>query len=470
MGRLRLRTSSYVIYVRLPDENSFMLVHGYTGAVDVVSSRVAESLRSGRHIQLPDNALVKLKKRGYITDLSPAIEREHVRRFVGVLKNRAARFIGFAILVAYDCNLRCPYCFERSISVNGWGGETFDAKTVSLAFEAMELMRVGMREGNTLTLYGGEPLMNQHAGIIGLIVREGKSRGYCLSAITNGYDLDVFSDMLGPDGIGRVQVTVDGGPEEHDRRRVLHTGEGTYRKIMSNIALALRLGASVDLRANVDESNIDGPESLAADLKRFGLHNHPNLRCHISLTQEIGAHISGGDLSPECRPESAASVASRSGGQGLLRRLDKRREKESLLSAFIFPGDGLKDQIKEVIATRKGFGFRGTFCGAGSGSFILDPRGDIYTCWETVGLCSERVGRFMPRLSVDSEALSSWRNNTAGHMQKCFGCKYALLCGGGCRMTAGRASSASGIPPCDGFPARFQIAARAAHAGKSGGL
>lgn len=42
-----LRTSSYTIYVDLPeDKEQMLLVHGYTGAYDKVSQRVATYLRS----------------------------------------------------------------------------------------------------------------------------------------------------------------------------------------------------------------------------------------------------------------------------------------------------------------------------------------------------------------------------------------------------------------------------------------
>lgn len=457
--RLALRTSGYVIYVRLPDGRGFMLVHGYTGAVDVVSCRVADSLRRGRFDLLGEVTLEKLKRRGYVTALSKEREMDHVRNFSRVLMGRTARFVNLAIVVAYDCNLRCPYCFEQNISGNGWTGESFDTVTTRLAFEAMEQLNGEETQGKKIILYGGEPLMSRYSGIVRSIVGEATSRGYRISAITNGHDLDAFGDLIGPAGIRKVQISVDGGRDEHDRRRVLLNGYGTYDKIMSNIVLALRLGTLVDLRINLDGENPAGPESLAADLKRLGLYTHPNLRCHISLTRQIVGRTHGDDLSQACRPGIAARVASNLDGNVILRRLEAERNGAGLLSAFVFPGDRLKDHIKEVISTRKGFGFRGAYCSAGIGNFIFDPRGDIYTCWETVGEREERVGRFIPRLALDVGALSLWQRRTT---PKCLACKYVLLCGGGCAMSSRRESGTVTAPSCDGFPARFQTAAREA--------
>src|ERR1700726_4759847 len=49
-----LRTSSYIIYVDLPDNDSDMLiVHGYTGAFDKVSRRIATFLRAKEDRRAP---------------------------------------------------------------------------------------------------------------------------------------------------------------------------------------------------------------------------------------------------------------------------------------------------------------------------------------------------------------------------------------------------------------------------------
>src|SRR6266853_1432522 len=89
-----LRTSSYTIFVDLPtDASHVLLVHGYSGAYDLVSMGVAGFLRSkqvaNRHKPLygawspepgvddvpgltpPSPATVEsLKRRGYLTELS----------------------------------------------------------------------------------------------------------------------------------------------------------------------------------------------------------------------------------------------------------------------------------------------------------------------------------------------------------------------------------------------------------------
>lgn len=87
-----LRTSSYIVYVDLPGEKERMLlVHGFTGAYDKVSKRVAMYLRSlelhrpprplygtwsiepppsGKVEPPSDETLTALRRRGYLTDLT----------------------------------------------------------------------------------------------------------------------------------------------------------------------------------------------------------------------------------------------------------------------------------------------------------------------------------------------------------------------------------------------------------------
>ncbi|MFM6730282.1 MAG: hypothetical protein ACKPJN_06435, partial [Microcystis panniformis] len=91
-----LRTSSYTIYVDLPSStDEMLLVHGYTGAYNKVSRRVATYLRSlevkappkplygdwtpepaiNGEITPPAEATIELlKKRGYLTKMTPEEE------------------------------------------------------------------------------------------------------------------------------------------------------------------------------------------------------------------------------------------------------------------------------------------------------------------------------------------------------------------------------------------------------------
>ena len=78
-----------------------------------------------------------------------------------------------------------------------------------------------------------------------------------LIAITNGYELDAFLDLLKQIPFSSLQITVDGPEAVHDSRRYLAGGQGSYRRIMENIEKALAIGVSIHLRVNVNRSNLD---------------------------------------------------------------------------------------------------------------------------------------------------------------------------------------------------------------------
>lgn len=63
-----LRTSSYMIPVKLEkEEGKYMLIHGYTGAIDIVSAELLHSIQANRKSQLTQSMIEQLLERGYLT-------------------------------------------------------------------------------------------------------------------------------------------------------------------------------------------------------------------------------------------------------------------------------------------------------------------------------------------------------------------------------------------------------------------
>lgn len=61
-----LRTSSYIIPVKLEsEEGKYMLIHGYTGAVDIVTEDLLEEIKNINSVSnLSSDTLQILKERG----------------------------------------------------------------------------------------------------------------------------------------------------------------------------------------------------------------------------------------------------------------------------------------------------------------------------------------------------------------------------------------------------------------------
>ncbi len=426
-----MRTSSYTIFAQIPRSEEQILVHGYTGAIDIVSQRLISNLKEENFGALTPKEIEVLSKRGYITTKSKEEEYKRVELLARLFHKKASRFHLFMFLVSYDCNFRCPYCFESSISAAGenWSGETFTKILVDAAYEVVDKINFTSPWKSRIILYGGEPLLVKNSNIVHYIVDSGLKRGYKFGAITNGYEVDSYQDIIGKDAVNFLQISLDGGSIVHNNRRRHYTGEGTFYKIFENISLALELGAFVNVRINIDEKNI----SQLFDLVKFIFSNkfneRSNFQCYISVVRNYNGNVSSENISVCSNGlcEIFPTVSKRK----VLKFLESFFQIHPEFSFIQGPDYWLKSEIKHVIQSRGALQFRGSFCGVTGGNQIFDPRGDIYTCWGDVGKRSVRIGRFWPALSYVKEQLQEWKERTITNLSICSKCKYALFCGGG---------------------------------------
>ena len=111
---------------------------------------------------------------------------------------------------------------------------------------------------------------------------------------------------------------------------------------------------------------------------------------------------------------------------------------------------GLYSKILTAIRNKTCIRFHSVFCGVQSGSYILDPYGDIYTCWETVGKPEYVIGKYSPETAWN-DSIRNWQDRNTGNTPKCSCCKYALLCGGGCLAKALKFGGSFSASYCDGY-------------------
>jgi len=293
-----LRTSSYTIYVNLPDDDrDVLLVHGYTGAYDKVSREVAGFLRSqeakrsarplyGEWSSEPETAasgapsdatLDLLREQGYLTDLSPEDEETFFARLAEKLHQRALHQApGYIFMPTYDCNLRCSYCYQDHMRSDCGFHHLLRAMgrpMIDRIFAA--LPRIEERHGldpaaprrRNLGLFGGEPLLAANRSAVEhILVRAFEMGEVDLWAVTNGTELDAYRDLLGSAGLARLQITLDGPPVQHDARRIYADGSGSFEKIARNITMALELGVQVSVRLNVDRNNLEQLPRIAGEI------------------------------------------------------------------------------------------------------------------------------------------------------------------------------------------------------------
>lgn len=425
-----MRVSSYNIYVKLEENPKYyFLIQGYTGAIDLVSKELTLILRNFK-----ENSLLKeidketvelLTTRGYLTEKTKEEETDHLKELVNYIfvNKKIKRPIqnSFLFAVTQNCNFRCPYCYENKISNYGknWEKQVFTKDLVDKAYEVMELIQPDReRILDSIGLYGGEPLMKENYEIVEYIVKKGQEKGYSFRATTNCYDLDHFKDLLGKDKIDIIHVSVDGPKETHNKRRKHYKDKDTFTKIMDNFSLALDKGVIVRNRINLDKSNFSEVEELMQFYRERGFLDKRNFNCYLARIIDHDKVCHDSSIEIHC-----ADFYEK--GQNL----KKKNPKDNTFKVSDY---NLKEVIKGLIKGDNLFTPKINYCGANNGMFILDPFGDIYTCWEKLGIKSHRVGTFSEGLNYDVNVLNAWHGRTVAETDQCSKCKYALWCGGGC--------------------------------------
>ena len=203
-GMETLRTSSYLIPVRLEDEkDKYMLIHGYTGAIDVVNKEVVDLLKmnhfaTAQMVPFGDGLKKRLTQRGYLTIKTEEEEYKYVERLALALhKRNRLIYTQFTFVVTYNCNFECPYCFESFLAGTFDKPSHFSKEMVDSAYQAIsEIQPQKDLCSKSIALFGGEPLLAENKELVTYIVKKGFDLGFRFHALTNGYDLHEYQDLL----------------------------------------------------------------------------------------------------------------------------------------------------------------------------------------------------------------------------------------------------------------------------------
>lgn len=453
-----MRVSDYTISVPLPDVDQVLLIHGYSGAVDLVDQNVAGWLTcpelSLDSPPFPSEVLETLRKRGYLTTKTPEEEVEFVNRLGQILHRSMSKRHGFIFMPTYNCNLRCFYCFETHIRSRPYFGTVMSSEMVDAAYVFTEEMasEPANRNNKQITLYGGEPFMRENFEAVAYIIRKGLDLGYVFKVITNGVDLDAYMEFIEPDKVNFMQITLDGPPRLHDKRRVRASQYGypaTFADIARNITAALERGVQVSVRTNVDALNIDTVPELERTYEEHGWRNYPNFNAYVFPShgenpEEQEIYISESRMVDSlCSPTAAEGFVSCSLSDG------------QTPSALIDLGHNFQNRFKQLLLNGRYPLLQPFYCSSQTGMFLLGPLGDLYTCWDHVGDPACRVGTYYPEVRMDESTLAAWRKRATYAIPECSHCKYALLCGGGCAYQALQKNGTLMSPFCNNFGEMF---------------
>lgn len=442
------RTSSYIIPVSISNDE-YLIIHGYTGAFDVVDKSLKDLLLRNSEVtekDIKDKSIYdRLKKRGYITDKTLDEEREYVNRIADLLFKETKYYPNqYFLVVTYNCNFDCPYCYEKTLFDRNKKDfiRVITKEQVDIFYKRIQELDNDSISSKYITLFGGEPLMKENGDIVKYIIEEGKKRGFSFAATTNGYDLDVFHDFMGKELIEHLQITIDGTRETHDKRRVHILYNKSFDKIVQNIKKVLDKGVFVNVRVNVDGENYKELPIINKVFNDYGFFLYDNFSAYSSF-------ISGeNNFIPENATIDRNSITQR-----------------DFLEMFQFHDlDIIHDvkiykNIKGVFVKNKRVNFYPYYCNSQTNMYIFDLFGHIYSCLEILGDKENIIGIYDKDKINWLEKKDLWKKRNISKIHKCSKCKYALFCGGGC-LTKTFTDDRKAESYCDSFPTIFRYTVR----------
>ena len=419
-----LRMSSYTIPVKLENEDGkYMLIHGYTGAIDIVSEKLLDMIKNPVAKDFKEDTLALLIRRGYLTNKQEEEEWEYVTRVAEALhKKEKILYKTFTWIITYNCNFRCPYCFENRKIKDGESSIVFSKSQVDKTLSIMDKIEPNAKlRSNIIILYGGEPLLKENQDIIEYIVKKAIERGYKLHVITNGYDLNHFFHLFGENKICDIQVTIDGTKDFHNKTRIHHQDFNTFDKIINNIEYILKNtdDVKIKVRVNTDKNNIEDFLNLRKYFEKKNFFKSEKFSIYSALIYD----------NKSITEKDKYNVKFMSSHEYLSSHLKANTIK------YCNGYHGLLYRIKDAIQKKHALYLSPTYCSAQTSGYVFSPLGEIYPCWEVIGRPEYVIGKISGDTIVwDTGILNEWRSYNIGKTS-CVKCKYALLCGGGCHAT-----------------------------------
>jgi len=302
--------------------------------------------------------------------------------------------LSLTIAPTLECNFACPYCYEKNRRYN-----KMNSNVIEKTIEFIDKNIVDKKNLN-ICWYGGEPLLALDSIInISEKVLE-KDISYSSSIVTNGYLLNrEEAEILKKYHVMHAQITLDGPPKIHDARRKLLNGEGSFNTILNNICDVYDI-IPITIRINLDKQNHQYLDELFFELDKRNLQN----KIHVYI-----APVS--DINATCSSNSC------------FKSNEFASEEIDFLNQF------RKRGYTAINVPKANF----DICGAVSPySFIIDPLGDLYKCWDDIGNKNEVFGNIESDYFEFNYNLLKWLSYDPIEEIECHNCSMLPICMGGC--------------------------------------
>ena len=316
--------------------------------------------------------------------------------------------LSLTIAPTLSCNFRCPYCYEQH-PVGIMNQETQDALIGFIS------SKINVTRTMAVTWYGGEPLLAKDIvyslseKILSLCSKQNVK--YNASIVTNGSlfreeDVDAFKKY----NIEMAQVTIDGPKEIHDVRRRSMSGNSTFDQIINAVNMLSGANIKVVIRINVDRENLGKVDELLLYLK-----------AHIKYKEYVRIDF--------------GKVTSYNGVCSSVENncYDNKEYADVMLPLFAKVLSLGFTMNRMAIYPSARFNY---CCADYVNSYVIDPKGDLYKCWNQVGQSGMSFGSIKEKSNAPHINELKWLLRNPIDDSKCHNCEFLPICMGGCPYEA----------------------------------
>lgn len=308
--------------------------------------------------------------------------------------------LALTIAPTMACNFRCVYCYEK-------GQYKSSKMSIETADNIIEYIREQAERLEVLNVawYGGEPLLAMD--IISymskniLDICKKYNIKYECTAVTNGYFLTPeIAKQMKEYGVEKIQVTLDGPQEIHDKRRPLANGKGTFDVILENVKQAKKI-IPICIRINTDFQNWKNLDEVVGQIKEDN-----------ELNDDITIYL------------------------GLVTPTNDKYDNEKCMSDEIYSNFNLQFMVHHNIPITYIYPTpKGNYCTADrNNSWVIDVDGYLYKCWSDIGIKERCVGCINNEIAItpNCKLLNDYMLYDPTNDKKCEDCLYLPICLGGC--------------------------------------
>lgn len=352
-----------------------------------------KDLKTGNFSCLSEEDLAFLMKNMIIVDDDINIYRTiKLERYTSRLNSK---YLSLTIAPTTACNFKCIYCYESGIKSQSLKNqEKLINSTIDFIkkFKNTEYLRV--------TWYGGEPLLQfdyieklSHKLMV-------LFDNYKSHMITNAYLLDKSkSEKLKELKITALQVTIDGLEDVHNMRRPHKTNKDSFQRIIENLDYLFSVypEIAIGFRVNIDKTNQSEYSKIHNFLtKRYGQYKinvHPGY-----VTDEFSKESNNC-----CFNTEEADIF-------VFDQYDNNN-----IPIFLYPRSSFGECSARHIT-----------------SFVIGPKGELYKCWNDIGLKEKEVGTLHDFNLSNNLILKYLMENDPLSSIDCENCVCFPICEGGC--------------------------------------